>query len=30
VILIVWKYDQEYDALEEDDVVQEVFVITAS
>lgn len=29
VILIVWRYDQEFDALEEDYVVQVVFVITA-
>jgi len=29
VILIVWRYDEEFDALGEDYVVQAVFVITA-
>ena len=29
VILIVWRYNEEFDALEEDFVVQVVFVITA-
>ena len=29
VILIVWRYDREFDALSEDNVIEVVFVITA-
>lgn len=29
LILIVWRYDEVYDALAEDSVVEVVFVITA-
>lgn len=29
LILVVWRYDDEFDALEEDAVIEVVFVITA-
>lgn len=29
MILIVWRYDQEFDSLEEDFTVEVIFVVTA-